>query len=372
MDFFLEQLGNGLSKGSIFALIAVGYTMVYGVIRLINFAHGEFVMVAAFAGYFCLGALPPSAMPMQGYWALGASMALATACAVLTAGVLAVAVERAAYRPIRKAGRIAALLTAIGVSLFLQNFGIQVVGASDRAFMQERQLPRRVSALSLYKPGDIPPADIYVLHEWPDAATDLEIAFRAGEAIKPEDLADLQSQGVHMVFSLCPMTDGLKRWIIISALAACCLFLHCLVRYTAFGRSMRAVSYDIEGAQFMGVNVNRVISLTFFIGAAIGGLGGVLLALFYNTLDPLMGLIPGLKAFIAAVLGGIGSVPGALLGGLLLGVVEDLVVAYGHFELGSTKFNLTTYRDAVAYTVLITILLLRPQGILGRERAQKL
>jgi len=375
MECFLEQLGNGLSKGSIFALIAVGYTMVYGVIRLINFAHGEFVMVAAFVGFFTLGAMPPSAMPLTGYWALGASLLLAAALATLVAGVLAVVVERVAYRPIRNAGRIAALLTAIGVSLLLQNLGIQFFGAADRAFIREWQLPREYFPISSLAAGDMAQTDVYFCPRGDGSESERElppVAVRAGEAITAAQLNSARARGVHTAFRVCALTDSMKRAIIVGSLIACSLLLHALVRYTGFGRAMRAVSYDRDAARLMGINVDRVISMTFFIGAAVGGIGGVLMGLHYNSLDPLMGFLPGLKAFVAAVLGGIGSVPGALVGGLMLGVVEDMVVGYGQISIGELALNLSTYRDAVAYAVLILILLFRPQGILGKEHAQKL
>lgn len=299
MENLLQQLLNGVTWGSIYALIALGYTMVYGVLRLINFAHGEIYMVGAMTGYYAAHALGLVAAPSIGglVLVLLASMA---ACALLGA-----AIERVAYRPLRSAGRLAPLITAIGVSLLLQNAGQLVFGADPKFF--------------------------------PPLVHSEEVARVGGIALSNVQLTVLLTSLVLM---------GALQWI---------------VRRTRFGRAMRAVSYDAPAAALMGVPVDRVILGTFVLGSVLAAAAGILVGLSNPKIDPLMGLMPGLKAFVAAVLGGIGSVPGAMVGGIVLGVIETLVTAY----LSST------YRDAIAFVILVVILLYRPTGLFGAPQIEK-
>ena len=288
---FLTYLLNGLTQGSVYALIALGYTMVYGIIKLINFAHGEFYMIGAFIGFVCITS--------------GFPFLVALPLAMLLSGLIAVLVERIVYRPIRNAGRITALITALGISLFFQYGGQLFLGAEPRAF-----------------PQAIP--------------------------MKTYQIGELYITSIQLI-------------IFVSTLLLM-FFLWWLVSQTKIGKAMRATSFNKEAAQLMGINTDRVISFTFFLGAAFAGAAGVLVGLYYSVIDPMMGLIPGLKAFVAAVLGGIGIIPGAVLGGLILGVAENLVVG----------FWVSTYRDAIAFTILIFILLFKPAGLLGSNQKEKI
>ncbi|MDR1568585.1 MAG: branched-chain amino acid ABC transporter permease [Streptococcaceae bacterium] len=288
---WLQQLVNGLFLGAIYALLALGYTMVYGIIKLINFAHGDVYMMGAFLGYFFINHLH-----MNLWLALIASMAVTA--------VLGVVIEFLAYRPLRKSTRIAALITAIGVSFLLENVMIYFFGSSPRSFPQ-------VMDIKKYDFGPISVSNIQLL-----------------------------ILGVSILLML---------------------LLQLVVKKTKMGKAMRAVSVDSDAAQLMGINVNRTISFTFALGSALAGAGGVLIGLYYNSIDPLMGMTPGIKAFVAAVLGGIGIIPGAALGGFVIGMLETL----------STALGLSDYRDAVVYAVLIVILLVRPTGILGKNVKEK-
>lgn len=287
---FLTYLLNGIAQGSIYALIALGYTMVYGIIKLINFAHGEFYMIGAFIGYFLIR--------------MGMPLYIALPLAMIGSGLVAVTVERLVYRPIRYAGRIPALITALGTSLFFQYLGQGTVGADPKAFPTAFEN-------TTYQLGEVYISKIQI---------------------------------VIFVVTMLLMTG-----------------LWYLVNHTKIGKAMRATSYNMKAAELMGINTNRIISFTFFTGASLAGAAGVLVGMYYNTVEPMMGLIPGLKAFIAAVLGGIGIIPGAVLGGLTLGIAENLVVG----------FWISTYRDAVAFAILILILLIKPAGLLGKNRKEK-
>lgn len=286
-----QQLVNGLSLGSIYALIALGYTMVYGIIKLINFAHGDVMMVGAYSGWFAITVLHLPFLP-----ALLFSM---VSCALL--GVL---IERIAYKPLRNASRIAALITSIGVSLFLEYGGMLVVTAQVRT----------------YPP--VFPETMYIVGG---------VYFKYGDIV-----------------------------MLITAVALMGL-LHFTVQYTKVGKAMRAVSFDKEAALLMGINTNNIISFTFAIGSALAAAAGVLMGVYYNSIDPLMGIIPGLKAFVAAVLGGIGIIPGAMVGGLMLGLVESIVSGLGA----------STWRDAVAFLILILVLIIKPSGLLGNNVREK-
>ena len=288
----VQQIINGISLGSIYALIALGYTMVYGIVKLINFAHGDIFMIGSFIGFYSITILNLGLFP-----ALILSMVV---CAIF--GVL---IERIAYKPLRNATRIAALITAIGVSLFIENGFIYIRGAQPVAY-----------------PGDVLPIKNI---EW------------LGLTISSQSLSIL----------------GISITLMI--------ILQLIVHKTKIGKAMRAVSLDYDAARLMGINVNNTISATFAIGSALAGAAGVIFGLYYIKIEPLMGIIPGLKAFIAAVLGGIGLIPGAMVGGLLLGLIESLVSAAG--------FSL--WRDGVAFIVLILILIFRPSGLLGKNTKEK-
>lgn len=291
METFFQQMINGLSLGSIYALIALGYTMVYGIIKLINFAHGDIYMVGAFIGYTMIHS-----------FGMGFFPALITAMAL--SALLGVLIERIAYKPLRHATRIAVLITAIGVSYLLQNGMLYFYGAEVRSFPQ-------VVDNTLF------------------------------------EVAGLQVSGIQL--------------LIFATTLVLMVLLQLIVQKTKMGKAMRAVSTDASAAKLMGINVDNVISFTFFLGSALAGAAGVLVGLYYNTIDPMMGVAPGLKAFVAAVLGGIGFIPGAVLGGFTIGVIETLVSAYGNSMI----------RDAVVYGILIIILIIRPAGILGKHVKEK-
>jgi branched-chain amino acid transport system permease protein len=295
MTELLQQLLNGLSLGAIYALIALGYTMVYGVLRFINFAHSDVFMVGAFLGYH-IGAFFPEAS------LVGALLTLLGA--MLGCALLGMLIERLAYRPLRPAPTLNVLITAIGVSLLLEYSGQLVFGATPRTF-----------------PAVVP-------------VTNLEFA---GLVISSNQL------------------------LVIVVAVGLMLGLHWVVHRTRLGTAMRALSLNPRAASLVGINNDVVISFTFGVGSALAGAGGVLYAINYPSIDPLMGVMPGLKAFVSAVLGGIGSIPGAALGGLLLGSAETAVAAS----------PLSTYKDAIAFGVLILVLLFRPSGLLGRNTTEK-
>lgn len=294
MDFttqLIQQLINGVSLGSIYALIALGYTMVYGIIRLINFAHGDIYMLGAYVGYFATAVLKMSFLP-------------ALILAMVVAAVIGVAIERTAYKPLRHAPKIAVLITAIGVSLFLEYGGMILVSPQPRTFPE-------VFATQIYNIGGV----------------------------------IVNSQQI----------------VILAISLALMVLLTYIVHRTKTGKAMRAVSFDTDAARLMGIDVDRIISITFAIGSGLAAAAGVLVGVYYNSIDPLMGIMPGLKAFVAAVLGGIGVIPGAMLGGVILGVIEALV----------SGFISSTFRDAAAFAILIIILLFRPSGILGKNVREK-
>lgn len=296
MTELLQQIINGLALGAIYALIALGYTMVYGVLRFINFAHSDIFMMGAFCGYYLARFVPSASIP-AGVAVLLGSMAI---CALL--GVI---IEKLAYRPLRGRSTLTVLITAIGVSLFLQNLGQRVFGANPKSF----------------------------------------------PALFPLRYFQMESG---LVISSAQITVFAVTILLLFALR------HIVLR-TRIGTAMRALSFNPTAASLVGVNNDRVISFTFALGSALAAAGGILYASNYPSIDPLMGTLPGLKAFVAAVLGGIGNIAGAAFGGIVLGLVETTVVALG----GST------YRDAVAFGVLILILLFRPTGLLGKRQAEK-
>lgn len=372
MAYFLEQLLNGLSLGCIYAFIALGYTMVYGIIKLINFAHGEFFMVGAFAGYFSLLGLGVERLPLPHPLGLIAAAGVALVIAAVVSGVLAVVTERLAYRPLTGSSRIAALLTALGVSLLLQNLGIQAFTAEQKGFPELRRYVPAAEIASLE--GQTFNGSAYALFEV-EAATGgvteiREVLTPRGEPFDPgafDEVAERQWRGepVAGVYIEQNISTAARKWMIIIALAISYGFLELLVNRTDMGRAMRAVSYNPEAARLMGIASGRVISTTFFIGAFLAGIGGVIWGIRYGKVEPFMGFLPGLKAFIAAVLGGIGSIPGAVLGGVLLGVLEVMIPAY-------LPSDYTGYKDAIAFVMLIVILLVKPSGLLGRTEGDKI
>lgn len=291
MDQFLQQIINGISLGSIYALMALGYTMVYGIIKLINFAHGDIYMIGAYVGF--------AVTTFAGLGIFPALIISMTACALL-----GMSVEKIAYKPLRNSTRIAVLITAIGVSLFLQYTMMYFVGAEVKSY------PRLLS----------------------------ERVFHFGEV-------RINIQQIYI--------------IIISIVLM--VILQYVVKKTKTGKAMRAVSADKDAAELMGINVDNTISVTFAIGSALAGAGGVLVGIYYNSIDPLMGSMPGLKAFVAAVFGGIGSIPGAMIGGLSIGMLETLFSGYGN----------SMYRDAAVFAFLIIILILKPSGLLGKNTKEK-
>ena len=269
----LQQLINGVSLGSIYALIALGYTMIYGIIKLINFAHGDIYMVGAYIGFFCITQAHLGIVP-------------ALLISMVVTGLLGMVVEKLAYSPLRHAPRISVLITAIGVSFFLEYASMYFVSPTPRTF---------------------------------PALFD-NVAINIGSLV----------------------ING-QQLLILGITCVLMIVLTYIVQRTKMGKAMRAASFDTETAQLMGINADRIISFTFAIGSSLAAVAGVLVGVYYNSIDPLMGIMPGLKAFVAAVLGGIGILPGAVVGGIILGVVEALV----------SGFISSTFRDAAAFAILI-------------------
>jgi branched-chain amino acid transport system permease protein len=290
----LQQLINGLSLGSLYALIAIGYTLVYGILRLINFAHGDLLMVAAYIAVMGVGLF---AWPWPLAFGLGIGLT----------GLMGVMLEKGAYRPLRRAPRISLLISAIAASFLLENLALVIAGGRPQPFPVPRMLAGALVWDGLYVPR---------------------------------------------LSLLIPL-------VTLGLLVA--LFL--VIYRTAVGRAMRAIAFDLETVSLMGIDVNRIISFTFLIGSLLAGAGGLLWAMKYPQVNPFIGIMPGLKAFIAAVLGGIGNVTGAVLGGMLLGLLEVMIVALFPAWAG--------YRDAVAFTLLIVILLVRPRGLLGEALGEE-
>jgi branched-chain amino acid transport system permease protein len=298
-----QQLVNGLSLGAIYALIAIGYTMVYGIIGMINFAHGEIYMIGAYVGLVTL-----TAVGTQNGYPLGIVLGVALVVSVLVTGLYGWTVERAAYRPLRGGPRLVPLISAIGMSIFLQNYVQIGQGARDVS------VPVLVSGAFEFQMGS--------------------------DFIVTVPYARLMILGVTLLL-----------------MVALTLF----IAHSRMGRACRACSQDMHMANLLGIDTNRVISFTFVLGAMLAAVGGVLIALTIGKLNPYIGFIAGIKAFTAAVLGGIGSVPGAMLGGMLLGVVETFAAGYLPSQ----------YKDIVSFGLLIAILLYRPTGLLGRPDMEK-
>ena len=296
MDFqtFMQQFVNALSLGSLYALIAIGYTMVYGILRLINFAHGDIFMIGGYLAFYAVTSL------MMPWW-------VAAAASVGLTMLFGMGLERVAYRPLRDSPRISIMISAIGASFLIENLAIVLFDARPKAF---------------------PVPEFFA--------------------------AQFVVSGVHIaaVSAIIPAVTI----VILSVLLW-------VVYRTKTGMAMRAVSTDVDAARLMAIDVNKVISITFAIGSALAAVGGIMWALKYPRLEPLMGIMPGLKCFIAAVIGGIGSVAGAVLGGLLLGIIELLTIAF--------LPELTGYKDAFAFILLIVVLLVKPTGLLGKNQREK-
>jgi branched-chain amino acid transport system permease protein len=299
MHELLQQLINGLSLGAIYALIALGYSMVYGVLKFINFAHGDVLMIGAFAGFY---AAPAAAAILHDPWMVTVAVLL---WAMIVCAILGVVIERLAYRPLRNQPKLAVLITSIGVSLLLSYGGQILFGVNQKPF--------------------------------PDLLPPIRVSLGAGVTVSGNHLL-VMAVTLGLLFAL--------RWIVLK---------------TRFGLALRALSQNRDAAALMGVNSDAVIALTFAVGSALAGAAGVLYAMNIHSIEPLMGTIPGIKAFVAAVLGGIGSLPGAAVGGLLLGLSECL--------LGGSF--LSSYRDAIAFGILILILLIKPSGLFGSTAAEK-
>lgn len=291
MHTFFQQLINGLSLGSIYALLALGYMIVYGISKLLNFAHGDVYMLGAYLGYYTIN-----------YLHFGFLAALITA--MLACGLAGVIIEAVAYRPLRNAPRVAALITAIGVSYFLEN-GMSYLVTSDT-----RNFPQVIKR-------------------------------------KTFDLGGVSISNIQLIIFATTI-------VLMAALVY-------IINHTKTGRAMRSVSTDYDAASLMGININHAVSITFALGSALAGAAGVLIGMYYNSIDPLMGMTPGIKAFVAAVLGGIGSIPGAAVGGFLIGLLETAVQALGF----------SAFRDAAVYIVLIVILLVLPGGLFGKKQVEK-
>lgn len=290
---FLNYLINGLSLGSVYAIIALGYTMVYGIAKMLNFAHGDVIMVGGFVVYIFTSGL-------------GLNPLLAVLISIVICTVLGITIEKIAYKPLRKASPLAVLITAIGVSYFLQNLALLVFGSDTKLFTSVVKIPA------------------------------------------------IQIAGGQIVITGETVVTIIACIIIMTVLS---LF----IKKTKAGQAMLAVSEDKEAAELMGVNVNATISLTFAIGSGLAAIAGVLLCSAYPTLNPYTGSMPGIKAFVAAVFGGIGSIPGALIGGLLLGIIENLSKAYISSQMA----------DAIVFSVLIIVLLVKPTGLLGKKISEK-
>jgi len=301
--YFLQQVLNGLTIGSTYALIAIGYTMVYGIIGMINFAHGEVYMIGTYISFVVIAGLT-----MLGIEYVPIILIAALTVSIIVSSSFGWAIERTAYRPLRGANRLIPLISAIGMSIFLQNFVVNAQGSRDVA---------------------IPPM------------------ISGGWSFGPE--GGFQASLSYM------------QLVIFSATFICMSALTLFISKSRLGRACRAVAEDLKMASLLGINTNRVISATFVIGAALAAVAGLLLGLYYGVANPHIGFIAGLKAFTAAVLGGIGSIPGAMLGGIILGLTESLTAAYISSE----------WKDAVSFSLLVLILLFKPTGLLGKQEVEK-
>ena len=296
VDLFFQHLANAISLGSLYALIAIGYTMVYGILRLINFAHGDLLMVAAYVVFYA-----------QGIFHL--PLLLSVALAVVITAATGVIIERAAYRPLRNSPRSTILISAIGISFLLENVGIVVFGGRPKSFP---------------------------LPQWLDIGSAAQIG---------------QVTIENITFAI-PIVTVILLYVLLY-----------IVQRTKTGMAMRAVAKDFETARLMGISVDRIVAVTFSLGSALAAVGGIMWSMKFPQINPLMGMMPGLKCFIAAVFGGIGNIAGAVVGGFVLGVVEIMLVAF--------LPEVSGYRDAFAFVILIAMLLVRPTGLVGEKVAEK-
>jgi len=304
MAFFFQELVNGVTTGALYALVALGFSMVYGVLKLLNFAHGDLYMVGAFVGYFVIQWFGgPAALSIP----VPLVLLIMFVLAALLVGFLGVAIERFAYRPLRNAPRIAPLITAIGISFFLENAALLLFGAQFR---------------------------VYNTSEF--------ISFSSGIQIGSVSI------------------DAVQIMVLLMGLVLM-VGLRLLVTRTKLGKQMRAVASDREAAEMLGINVNLTIAATFFLGSALAGVAGVMAGLLFNQVTNMIGFVAGLKAFTAAVVGGIGSLPGAMLGGLLIGIAESFITGYVS----------STYTNLLIFGLLIAVMLARPTGLFGRPQLRK-
>ncbi len=304
MTFFFQELVNGITTGALYALVALGFSMVYGVLKLLNFAHGDLYMVGAFVGYFVIQWFGG---PQSLHIPVPLLVTIMFVSAAVLVGFLGVAIERFAYRPLRNAPRIAPLITAIGISFFLENSALLLFGAQ------------------------------YRIYNTPDF-----ISFSSG----------IQIGSVNI--------DAVQIMVLVLGLVLM-VGLRLLVIKTKLGKQMRAVASDREAAEMLGINVNFTIAATFFLGSALAGVAGVMAGLLFNQVTNTIGFLAGLKAFTAAVVGGIGSLPGAMLGGLLIGIAESFITGYVS----------STYTNLIVFGVLIAVMLVRPTGLFGQPQLQK-
>ena len=366
MSEFFDYLLNGLGLGAIFAFIALGYTMVYGIIKLINFAHGEFFMVGAFVGFFCLRDLDLEYLPLPQPLPIIIDFAVALLAAALAAAILAVITERIAYRPVRSAGRIAALLTAVGVSLLLQNLGIQIWGAKKRAY-PDPKVPIAVAQLETPLKHSLWVDATFTTTTGDTVKEVKQIAF-TGDEITEETKSEWKAAGHDKIYRRITISKTAYQWFVIGLLALFTPILWWLVKRTRLGKAMRAVSEDADAGQLMGIPINWVVAATFFLGAFVAGIGGVAYMATYGVVFPLVGFLPGLKAFVAAVIGGIGSIPGAIVGGLILGMAESIIP----FVLMKAGWaDAFAWKDAIAFAFLIVVLVVKPTGIFGSDVREK-
>jgi branched-chain amino acid transport system permease protein len=304
MGFFFQELVNGVTTGALYSLVALGFSMVYGVLKLLNFAHGDLYMVGAFIGYFVIQWFGgPTALTIP----VPLLLVIMFVLAIVVVGGLGVAIERFAYRPLRNAPRIAPLITAIGISFFLENAALLLFGAQFRVYNTSEFIP-----------------------------------FSSGIQIGSVSI------------------DSVQILVLVLGLALM-VGLRLLVIKTKLGKQMRAVASDTEAAEMLGINVNFTIAATFFLGSALAGVAGVMSGLLFNQVTNTIGFLAGLKAFTAAVVGGIGSLPGAMLGGLLIGIAESFITGYIS----------STYTNLLVFGLLIAVMLIRPSGLLGRAQLQK-
>ena len=304
MEFFTQQLVNGITLGSLYALLAIGYSIVYGVIGLLNFAQGEVYMVGAFIGFGVLSGLGgPSALAVP----VALALVLMFAAAALGSGMLGVLIERVAFRPLRDSSRMAPLITALGISIFLQNSVLLLLGPDIRNYESSSYIP--------------------------------------------------VTSGIHVGF----LRISLVRILVIVTAFVLMVLLTLFVKRTHLGRAMRSVSYDREAAAMMGVDIDRTIMSAFFIGSLLAGIAGVMAGLVFSRVFQLMGFVAGLKAFTGAVIGGIGSIPGAMMGGMLVGLAESFTSAYIS----------STFQNVIVFGVLVLVMLIRPRGLFGRREIRK-